>query len=212
MGRVPRRRRAGPTRPRPHPRRRGGHITGAPDKGASDRTIYSGADRHRRPGLLLPSGIGRLDHAHRRLRPGLPGRSEVRAPDGHHACSLGRVPRLRPVGSQGGLRVGGTRELAREGPEEVVLKRGSAGSLALIDGKALEHQAFTVAQVDPVGAGDAFAAGYLAGHLWNLPAEDRLRVANAMGALSVTTLGDYEGLPDEEELRAFIEGEESLGR
>jgi 2-dehydro-3-deoxygluconokinase len=104
------------------------------------------------------------------------------------------------------------RELAREGPEEVVLKRGSAGSLALIDGKALEHQAFTVAQVDPVGAGDAFAAGYLAGHLWNLPAEDRLRVANAMGALSVATLGDYEGLPDEEELRAFIEGEESLGR
>jgi 2-dehydro-3-deoxygluconokinase len=104
------------------------------------------------------------------------------------------------------------RELAREGPEEVVFKRGSAGSLALIDGKALEHQAFTVAQVDPVGAGDAFAAGYLAGHLWNLPAEERLRVANAMGALSVATLGDYEGLPDEEELRAFIEGEESLGR
>jgi hypothetical protein len=33
-----------------------------------------------------------------------------------------------------------------------------------------------------------------------------------MGALSVATLGDYEGLPDEEELRAFIEGEESLGR
>jgi 2-dehydro-3-deoxygluconokinase len=104
------------------------------------------------------------------------------------------------------------RELASLGPEEVVLKTGSAGSLALVDGEILEHPAFTVSEVDPVGAGDAFAAGYLAGHLWGLPAEERLRVANAMGALSVATLGDYEGLPDKDELRAFLQGERSLGR
>ena len=94
----------------------------------------------------------------------------------------------------------------------MVLKRGGAGSLALVEGEILEHPAFEVAEVDPVGAGDAFAAGYLAGHLWGLPAEERLRMANAMGALSVATLGDYEGLPDEDELWAFLEGEESLGR
>jgi 2-dehydro-3-deoxygluconokinase len=94
----------------------------------------------------------------------------------------------------------------------VVLKRGEAGSLALVEGEIRKHPASEVAEVDPVGAGDAFAAGYLAGHLWDLPAEERLRVAKAMGALSVATLGDYEGLPDEDELRAFIEGEESLGR
>ena len=104
------------------------------------------------------------------------------------------------------------RELAGLGPEEVVLKTGSAGSLALVDGEILEHPAFRVPEVDPVGAGDAFAAGYLAGHLWGLPAKERLRAANAMGALSVATLGDYEGLPDKDELRAFLEGEESLGR
>jgi 2-dehydro-3-deoxygluconokinase len=104
------------------------------------------------------------------------------------------------------------RELAHNGPEEAVLKTGSAGSLALIDGEVLEHPAFTVAEVDPVGAGDAFAAGYLAGHLWDLPAEKRLRVANAMGALSVATLGDYEGLPHENELWAFLDDERSLGR
>jgi 2-dehydro-3-deoxygluconokinase len=107
---------------------------------------------------------------------------------------------------------GFVRELAQRGPEEVVLKKGRAGSLALVDGELLDHPAFTVAEVDPVGAGDAFAAGYLAGHLWGKPAEERLRVANAMGALSVATLGDYEGLPDENELWAFLEGEESLGR
>ncbi len=103
-------------------------------------------------------------------------------------------------------------ELASRGPEEVILKTGSAGSLALVDGEVLEHPAFTVAEVDPVGAGDAFAAGYLAGHLWGLPAEERLRVANAMGALSVATLGDYEGLPNRDELRAFLDDERSLGR
>jgi 2-dehydro-3-deoxygluconokinase len=104
------------------------------------------------------------------------------------------------------------RDLAREGPEEVVLKRGKAGSLALVEGEILEHPAFSVTEVDPVGAGDAFAAGYLAGYVWDLPAAERLRVANAMGAMSVATLWDYEGLPDEGELRAFLEGEESLGR
>ncbi len=104
------------------------------------------------------------------------------------------------------------RELARKGPEEVVLKRGGTGSLALVEDKVLEHPSFDVDDVDPVGAGDAFAAGYLAGHVWDLPAEERLRVANAMGAMSVATLGDYEGLPDRDELRAFLEGEESLGR
>ncbi|HEY6691057.1 MAG TPA: sugar kinase [Rubrobacter sp.] len=107
---------------------------------------------------------------------------------------------------------GFVRELAGGGPEEVVLKRGGAGSLALVEDEGLEHPAFTVSEVDPVGAGDAFAAGYLAGHLWELPAGERLRVANAMGAMSVATLGDYEGLPDEHDLRAFLEGEESLGR
>jgi hypothetical protein len=37
-------------------------------------------------------------------------------------------------------------------------------------------------------------------------------VANAMGALSVATLGDYEGLPNRDELRAFLDDERSLGR
>jgi 2-dehydro-3-deoxygluconokinase len=66
--------------------------------------------------------------------------------------------------------------------------------------------------VDPVGAGDAFDAGYLAGHLWDLGAEERLRVANALGAMSVASLGDYEGLPNGRELRDFLEGTEDLGR
>jgi 2-dehydro-3-deoxygluconokinase len=104
------------------------------------------------------------------------------------------------------------RELAASGPREVVLKRGGEGSLALADGRIVTQPAFPVEEVDPVGAGDAFDAGYLAGHLWGLAPEERLRVANAMGALCVATLGDYEGLPDEEELQAFLGGRKALGR
>lgn len=104
------------------------------------------------------------------------------------------------------------RKLASMGPHEIVLRRGKEGSQALIDGRLFEQSAFTVAEVDPVGAGDAFVAGYLAGHLWELPSEERLRVANAMGSYSVMTLGDYEGLPSQEELRMLLEGKGELGR
>ena len=104
------------------------------------------------------------------------------------------------------------RELAAAGTREVVLKRGGEGSLALAGDLTITQPAFPVEEVDPVGAGDAFDAGYLAGHLWGLTPEERLRVANAMGALCVATLGDYEGLPDREELQAFLDGRETLGR
>jgi 2-dehydro-3-deoxygluconokinase len=98
------------------------------------------------------------------------------------------------------------------GPQEVVLKRGKRGSLVLVGGNILEQPAFSAVEVDPIGAGDAFDAGYLAGYLWGLTPEERLRTANAMGAFSVATLGDYEGLPDEQELRNFTEGRTELGR
>jgi 2-dehydro-3-deoxygluconokinase len=104
------------------------------------------------------------------------------------------------------------RELAASGPEEVVFKRGEKGSTVFFEDRVLAEPGFDVPEVDPVGAGDAFDAGYLAGWLWDLGPKERLRIANAMGALSVTTLGDYEGLPHKEELWAFIEGREELGR
>ncbi|MDQ4126935.1 MAG: sugar kinase [Actinomycetota bacterium] len=105
------------------------------------------------------------------------------------------------------------RELADgQGPQEVVLKKGERGSLVLLEGEILKQPAFPVVEVDPIGAGDAFDAGYLAAHLWGLAPEERLRTANAMGALSVATLGDYEGLPGKDELRDFIEGRRALGR
>ena len=100
----------------------------------------------------------------------------------------------------------------QRGPGEVVLKRGAAGSTALVDGAIVEVQGFAVTPVDPIGAGDAFAAGYLAGHLWQVEPYTRLRIANAMGAWAVMNNGDYEGLPTKAELWSFLEGRKELGR
>ncbi len=46
-----------------------------------------------------------------------------------------------------------------------MLKRGSKGGLALLGGQIVSQPALPVEEVDPVGAGDAFDAGYLAGYL-----------------------------------------------
>jgi 2-dehydro-3-deoxygluconokinase len=101
---------------------------------------------------------------------------------------------------------------AQRGPSEIVLKRGAAGSTALVDGVVTEEPGFVVTAVDSIGAGDAFAAGYLAGHLWQANPQIRLRIANAMGAYAVMNTGDYEGLPTKAELMSFLEGRKDLGR
>lgn len=58
--------------------------------------------------------------------------------------------------------------------------------------------------IDTVGAGDGFAAGIISGHLEALCSKDMLIRANAIGAIQVQTLGDNEGLPNIEELNAYL--------
>ena len=85
--------------------------------------------------------------------------------------------------------------LAGLGPAEVVVKDGARGCAALIEGQRYEVPALPATVVDPVGAGDAFVAGYLAERMAGAPAEARLRTAIAAGAFAVTVPGDCEGLP-----------------
>ena len=84
--------------------------------------------------------------------------------------------------------------LAALGPAEVVIKDGARGCTALIAGTTLRVPALRVQVVDPVGAGDAFVAGYLAERLAGEAADARLRTAIAAGAFAVTVPGDCEGL------------------
>ncbi|MEU3345614.1 sugar kinase [Streptomyces sp. NPDC006700] len=92
------------------------------------------------------------------------------------------------------------RAIAALGPDQVVIKLGSAGSVACVDGVVHRQRPRPVAVVDPVGAGDAFAAGYLSGVLDAADAAERLRIAGLCGARAVTVAGDWEGAPFAAEL------------
>ncbi len=90
--------------------------------------------------------------------------------------------------------------LAGFGASEVVVKRGALGCVALCLGEPLTCPARSVRAVDSVGAGDAFAAGYLADRLAGREPAEALRTAVTTGAFAVTQHGDWEGLPFRSEL------------
>ncbi|MEV6842921.1 sugar kinase [Actinoplanes sp. NPDC051411] len=94
-------------------------------------------------------------------------------------------------------------EMAKLGPAEVVIKDGARGCSALIDGASFTVPAIPVTVIDPVGAGDAFVAGYLADRMAGAAPAARLATAIAAGAFAVTVPGDCEGLPDRDELAAL---------
>lgn len=91
------------------------------------------------------------------------------------------------------------------GVEIVVIKLGEKGAYL---STALEQKyvpGFKVAKVvDPVGAGDGFAAGFLSGLIDGLSLEDSVKRACAVGAMVITVNGDIEGLPDKEMLHSFM--------
>lgn len=86
------------------------------------------------------------------------------------------------------------------GPGEVVIKRGAAGATAVGPAGPVHRPARRVPVVDLVGAGDAFVAGYLSGHLDGLAAAERLDRAVSVAAFAVASRGDWEGLPTRDEL------------
>jgi 2-dehydro-3-deoxygluconokinase len=102
--------------------------------------------------------------------------------------------------------------LAKLGPGHAIVKRGELGYVACIDGQLYSGAARRVPVADPVGAGDAFVAGYLASWLDGSTPADALRTANRAGAFVVAVSGDWEGLPTRAELAAFGAGGDPVTR
>jgi 2-dehydro-3-deoxygluconokinase len=90
--------------------------------------------------------------------------------------------------------------LLAAGVGEVVLTGGAAGARAVTADGTAAAPARKVPVVDPVGAGDAFVAGYLSGVLDGLPVQERLHRAVTTAGFAVATRGDWEGLPTRDEL------------
>ncbi|GAA3878691.1 sugar kinase [Streptomyces sedi] len=106
--------------------------------------------------------------------------------------------------------------LLATGARAVVIKhRDKSASCRTAEG-AWRQSAFTVPVVDPVGAGDAFATGFLAGWLAELPPRRALEQGAATAALVVQCANDTDGLPDrpglERALLSFTQDTEAVNR
>ena len=98
--------------------------------------------------------------------------------------------------------------LLDNGAKTVVVKLGKDGAYYQNRSSSGYVKGFPVAnEVDPIGAGDAFAAGLISGILLEEALEMAVRRANAVGAIVVGVNGDVEGLPTREEVDQLLSDE-----
>lgn len=83
-----------------------------------------------------------------------------------------------------------------------VVKLGSRGSLAVIDGRVVRAVSRRVRVVDATGAGDAFDGGFLHAYLRGLPWMDCLRAGNICGAIAISAPGGTGVLPKPKDIRS----------
>ncbi|WP_373232278.1 sugar kinase [Cohnella sp.] len=105
------------------------------------------------------------------------------------------------------------------GAKAVILKLGEHGSIGYAGNRAVKARPYPVTRIiDTVGAGDAFAAGFLSGFLENGDLEQgdnllrALTRANFMGSLATQYKGDWEGLPKRDELLRLLSGGKEVTR
>ena len=89
-------------------------------------------------------------------------------------------------------------------PEIVVVKDGAAGAYSYGPSGTVFVPARTVDVVEPVGAGDAYAAGYLYGLLHDLPEAARLRLGHLVAGVALRVTGDVGVLPPTGELLELL--------
>lgn len=94
------------------------------------------------------------------------------------------------------------------GAKEVVIKRGPEGASYFSGGTQIDTPAHNIPLVvDPIGAGDAFDSGFLAGRVKGYSLEKSLALGAVMGAAACSFVGDWEGLPLEQQTARLLEGD-----
>ncbi|HEV3204370.1 MAG TPA: carbohydrate kinase family protein [Gemmataceae bacterium] len=91
------------------------------------------------------------------------------------------------------------------GANTAVVTMGGEGAILVNDRVKLRAGVFSVPYVDASGGGDAFDAGFIYGLLHQLDAEDCLRVASALGASCVRSIGTTPGVFTRTECEAFLQ-------
>ncbi|AZM49494.1 2-dehydro-3-deoxygluconokinase [Streptomyces sp. WAC 06738] len=107
--------------------------------------------------------------------------------------------------------------LLRGRTDTVVIKRADHTATALTAaGERVDQPPYDVRLTDPVGAGDAFATGFLSARLRDLPLDRALAEGACVAALVIQTVTDTDGLPTaaarDRALAAFTSGGDAVHR
>jgi 2-dehydro-3-deoxygluconokinase len=89
-------------------------------------------------------------------------------------------------------------------PRIVVVKDGARAATAFFGDSCARVPALAVHVIEPVGAGDAFAAGFLAGLLRGESVERSLRMGHVTAASALSVVGDHGPLPDEADMARLL--------
>jgi 5-dehydro-2-deoxygluconokinase len=106
--------------------------------------------------------------------------------------------------------VAALRRIREISPALIVLKRGPRGAAAFPEtipddvDDAVTAAGFPIEVYNVLGAGDAFLAGFLRGHLKGEPLQTALRFGNAAGAMVVSRHGCAPAMPTWPELQHFL--------
>jgi sugar/nucleoside kinase (ribokinase family) len=90
------------------------------------------------------------------------------------------------------------------GTKTVIVKLGAQGCFVESPQGAFTSPGFPVHPVDTTGAGDCFAAAFLAAFLRGHPLAEAARYANAAGALSTLSLGGADAAPTRAQVEKFL--------
>jgi sugar/nucleoside kinase (ribokinase family) len=91
-----------------------------------------------------------------------------------------------------------------QGPDVVIATLGEAGCMVLDERGLYPVPPFDIRAVDTTGAGDVFHGAYIYAYLQNWDYRDCAVFANAVAALKCMKPGGMRGIPNEEEIRAFL--------
>lgn len=83
---------------------------------------------------------------------------------------------------------------------QVIVKDADVGATGFVNGQEFFVPALKVRVVEPVGAGDSFAAGYLSAMLGGMSPEHGLKLGHLMAAYTLTHVGDLPPWPHHKRL------------
>jgi 2-dehydro-3-deoxygluconokinase len=90
-------------------------------------------------------------------------------------------------------------------PEFLVVKQGAEGCTVFHGDEQVFVPALIVDVVEPVGAGDAFAAGFLYGYLNGMAVRDAGRLGTIVASCSLSVVTDIGNLPGREYMRGLLQ-------